>query len=166
MPLIVLLYVSSYVSQHSAYADVCGRMLTKMPLIVLLYIYICPHTCHNTPHTLQVDACRWMCPSSSALSMLHICPHTPICVFILLYICPHTAIYVSSYYYICVLTLLYMCPHTTIQVSSHYYTCFLILLYVLIPLHICPHTTKCPHNTIHVCVPCRWMYQNGRRGRG
>jgi hypothetical protein len=45
--------------------------------------------------------------------------------------------YVSSHHY--------MCPHTTTCVSSYNYMC------VLIPLHMCPHTTR--------AIECGYLHQ-------
>jgi hypothetical protein len=94
-------------------------------------------------------------PCICVLMLLHMCPHSVMCVLICeeSWIMPsnppslrYTPIYVSSYYYICVLVLLYQAP---IYVTSYCYICVLIQSYcyirllsicVLILLHMCPHT--------------------------
>jgi hypothetical protein len=83
-----------------------------------------PHNrCAHTRHAATIFTLGM---SLKLFILLHMCPHSILCVLILLCMCPHTTKYVSSYYYICALILLY--------VSSYYYICVRILLYM------CPQT--------------------------
>ncbi len=141
------------------YADVCRRMPTYA---ICCYIYI-----YGNIDILLILRCVSSYYCMSVLILLHMCPHTTICVLtlcvlMLLCMCPHTTIYVSSYCYICVLILLYvsshytcvlillnMCPHATFM-CPHATVCVRILLHMCPHATMCPHTTTCPHTTVYV----------------
>ena len=97
------------------------------------YTYVAAVTCFVAALlqlTLQVRGC-------TALLRGCIC-NIGLLYMRLLHVCPHTTICVSSYYYICVLILLYMCPHTAIYVSSYYYMSSYDYICVIILLYMCP----------------------------
>jgi hypothetical protein len=84
----VNMHTSAYVSirQHtSAYVSIRQHTSAYVSIRQHTLVSICPHT------ITHIYTC---------VLILHMCPHTSICVLILLYMCPHNArINVSSYYH-------------------------------------------------------------------
>jgi hypothetical protein len=132
--------------------------LCYMCVLILLYMYMCPHTATYVSHTAVSDALQlfavfmlyvsscYMCVLIPCVSSCHMCVLT-LCVSSYCYMC----IYVSSY---CCIFVSYcrirrtrtLCCADTIYVSSCCY------VYVLILLHRCPHTAIHVSSYCYVCV--------------
>ena len=153
------------------------RMDTYSSSSIHIWTHIAPLACccialqrtHMEQHPSQLLYVSTLLYSSCMSILLHMCPHTTIClssyyytrvlillymcllytaicVVILLYMCLHTPIYVSTLYcYICVVILLYICPHTSMYLSSYYYIRKVIHMSALQML-------KLYNNYITICV--------------
>ncbi len=93
-----LLYICPHTTTYvSSYYYICVILLTCFHTL----LHMCPHAaihvssyCYVSAYCLRVSANY----NIYVRILLHMCPHTNICVLILLYMCPQTAMYVSSCY--------------------------------------------------------------------